>query len=499
MYKAKVMRSILNILISGILVAMTGRGYADTTNSSLFPIENYAQHITSWLNPNLSTYNRDLLSSAYQMARLQQLQHIYFGTSVEDSSPWSKAYLDFIFNPSLQQGKSILAGEEHYINEFDNQRRHGDRLGYGMNYRPYPSRWIEQIWHNMNLQQFESLSYQINNRAITTENLLARLLPTNDPFFLSSKLPGEGYPFDQLQATHVYAGTPLYIIGASQDKSWLLVLSPDYIAWVRSQGVARVDSKFIQQWQQAAYSGLAGITQTNTSIIDKQANYRFTGYVGMLLPVMASTANRVKVLMPVKQANGMASIAYATLAKENAAILPLAATPANFVRLITSLQGRPYGWGSTNFYTDCSAEMKAIFSLLGIYLPRNAANQVLAGKLISLNAKSAAERLSYLQRQGIPLLTLIHLKGHVLMYIGNYIMADGKPFAQSYQQIWGLAPPDRSRRAIIGQSVFLPLLLQYPEDIRLASLASGSVFELIYLDQWPQQPLRQGLTELLYK
>ncbi|MFN7094721.1 MAG: hypothetical protein ACK4M7_05080 [Burkholderiales bacterium] len=55
----------------------------------------------------MATYARDLLSSAYQMARLQQLQHIYFGTSVEDSSPCSKAYLDFIFNPSRQQGKSI--------------------------------------------------------------------------------------------------------------------------------------------------------------------------------------------------------------------------------------------------------------------------------------------------------------------------------------------------------------------------------------------------------
>ena len=111
---------------------------------------------------------------------------------------------------------------------------------------------------------------------------------------------------------------------------------------------------------------------------------------------------------------------------------------------------------------------------------------------------SSAKRLDYLLKDGVPLLTLVKIGGHILMYVGDYQAADGSKVAMSYQQMWGLAPKDRSYRAVLGQSVFLPLLLSYPEDKELYPELANSQFYLVYLNQFPVKKLKQGLNELLY-
>lgn len=71
---------------------------------------------------------------------------------------------------------------------------------------------LDQITYNMNIAQFANLDYNSNNRAIAIDNLHARALPTNDVHFYSNKIAGQGYPFDNLQETAIWAGTPLYVV-----------------------------------------------------------------------------------------------------------------------------------------------------------------------------------------------------------------------------------------------------------------------------------------------
>ena len=59
---------------------------------------------------------------------------------------------------------------------------------------------------------------------------------------------------------------------------------------------------------------------------------------------------------------------------------------------------------------------------------------------------SAKERLVYLSKYGKAFLTLIHLRGHIMIYLGDYTDAKGNTFPLSYQNIWGLSPQDRSRQ-----------------------------------------------------
>jgi hypothetical protein len=56
----------------------------------------------------------------------------------------------------------------------------------------------------------------------------------------------------------------------------------------------------------------------------------------------------------------------------------------------------------------------------------------------------------------------------------------------TYQNIWALKTHknDQDGRAVIGESVFLPLLPSYPENKAFISQANRDMFQLIYLLLW---------------
>lgn len=487
------MQRYFQIIILSLLMTLC---YATSNNLELFPISRYSQNVDLWFNPHDSEYNDNLLNYSYQQKRLFELKHNYFGTDKNDNSPWSSRYIQFILNEQVHE--HIIANTiSDTLDDFDNNQQPEELIKFGMNYRPYSSKWIKNIKSNINLTVFNDLKYLATNRAIASNNLLLRALPTFNPAYNNYKIAGEGYPFDNLQVSAIYAGTPLYILGTTINKEWLLVLAPEYIGWVHAGDVARVDDNFIKQWQSAAYTNLAGIKQSAISIIDQYGEYRFNGYVGMMFPVSQITNNGIQILIPVKQVNGMATISYSNLATSKAAILPLRASIANFAELFKTLQGRNYGWGNLGFYNDCSAEMKAIFTLFGFFMPRSTSNQIFAGKMVDISSLDAKARADYLIKNGVPLLTLVRIKGHILLYVGSYKEADGNEFALSYQQMWGMSPKDRNIRFVIGQSVFLPLLSTYPENKELASELDSKIFQLIYLDQFPDKPLNLNLYKLL--
>jgi hypothetical protein len=97
------------------------------------------------------------------------------------------------------------------------------------------------------------------------------------------------------------------------------------------------------------------------------------------------------------------------------------------------------------------------------------------------------ERLNALTTQGHPAMTIIYIGGHVMLYLGNYKHDGQELVAATYQNIWGLSPPNKDKRYIIGQSVLFPLLNYYPEYPDAKSLANSSSFKLIFLDELKQE------------
>jgi NLPC_P60 stabilising domain, N term/SH3 domain (SH3b1 type)/SH3 domain of SH3b2 type/NlpC/P60 family len=476
-----------------------------TETVTLFPIGAYDQNVDHWLDPASPDYDRPFLSPADQQAHFKAFYARYFGTGESAPSPWNPAFVTTrIFR---QQGTDIAALQQYRLDRFDNTGKSRASLGYGENFRPHDKAWIDAIAQNMNVDQFTgNPAYQPERRAIATGNLMVRELPTLDPSFFDHRLAGEGYPFDNLQISAVRPGTPLYVLGSSVDGAWHYVQTPDVQGWVRSDGVGMADAHFIDTWRAAAAKALGAVIAASAPVRDNRGVFRFDAPAGTVLPLAPPVTTRVSravaaaaasapagtvaepdgapttraVLVPARDADGRALIRIATLSDTQIAPMPLAATPRHLAMLIKALIGRPYGWGNSGLYNDCSSELQSIFATFGVWLPRHSSTQMSAGRMIDLSAFSPAQRLDYLARHGEPMRTLIYIGGHVMLYIGN-TTRDGVPVPVVYQDVWGLRPADNSRRAVIGGSVILPLFEHISEDASLQSLAATRTFQISIL------------------
>ncbi|MDP3561999.1 MAG: SH3 domain-containing protein [Legionellaceae bacterium] len=198
----------------------------------------------------------------------------------------------------------------------------------------------------MDLYALASSEFNEDNRAISVANTNARALPDSAPDFFHASLPGQGFPFDNLQESAIWAGTPLYVFSVSKDKAWSLVLTPDgYFAWVKSNDIAYVSSGFINQWQTAAQHSLIAVTQTEASIVDDQQQFQFTGFVGSVFPMVERTSQQTSILIPAKNSHNQAMIKTGIINTNASNIMPLTASPKNLVKIINQLKNRPYGWG----------------------------------------------------------------------------------------------------------------------------------------------------------
>ncbi len=460
--------------------------HADQDLISLFPIENYNQNLNDWFKPGDANYDKALLSNAMQEHHMKVLYSHYFGLY----SPWEPGYVSQILHKSPPDDLSTI--EQSIIQWFNNSNKPNSELGYGENFRPYSPAWTTSIINNIPLDLLRQLSYHAENRAIAIDNLNARALPTAEVFFYHYKMPGAGYPFDNLQMSSVWAGTPLYILCETRDHRWSLVLTPEFIGWVKTTGLARTSESFITTWKTAAKKNLAAITRSEIPLVDEEGQFRLTAYIGSFFPAEAG-ASEFKLLLPVADTHRNAQIIHGNLSSENAVLMPLLPTPQHFSQVMSSLIGRPYGWGGIYFYNDCSAELKNLLTPFGIWLPRHSSDQVYAGKLIDMSAAPTSQRLSYLMGNGHPFLTLVYIGGHVLLYVGNYPNPNDKDhttMALSYQNMWGLSPNPPNRRAVVGKAVLFPLLLQYPEDSSLVSLAGKKYFQVAYLDELPNYQIK---------
>jgi hypothetical protein len=483
--------------------------HASVDTVTLFPLAAYDQNVDHWLKPDSPGYDQPFFSAADQQAHFRALYARYFGTGANAASPWNSVYVTT--RVYRQQGADIAALQQRRIAKFDNTGRSGAALGYGENFRPHDKAWIDAIARNMDVGQFTHAPvYQPGRRAIAATNLMVRELPTTDPSFYDHRLAGEGYPFDNLQISAARPGTPLYVLGSSADGAWHYVQTPDVQGWVRSDGVAMTDDHFIDAWRAATGKSLGAVTVASAPVRDSGGVFRFDAPAGTMLPLLPSSPDSLahagrptsadggvsetdnqaagitplpamrEVFVPVRDTDGRALIRTATLSEAQIAPMPLAATPRHLAMLMKTLIGRPYGWGNSGLYNDCSSELQSIFAAFGVWLPRHSSTQMSAGRMIDLSASAPAQRLDYLARHGEPFRTLIYIGGHVMLYIGN-TTRDGVAVPVVYQDVWGLRPADNSRRAVIGGSVILSLFEHIPEDGTLQSLAATRTFQISIL------------------
>jgi hypothetical protein len=450
----------------------------------LFPMDAYDQNVDHWMDPAAPGYDTPFLSAQAQRDHLDALYARYFGVQADDPSPWNPA---FVANRVYKQsGQDIVDLQLRRIGRYDKAGKNAETIGYGQNYRPHTEQWIDAIKHNMNVEQFaQAPRYTNAARAIATDNLFVRELPTMDPSFFSYKLAGEGYPFDNLQVSAIRPGTPLYVLGRTVDGAWDYVQTPDVQGWVKAAGVGTVDDAFADTWRKCVRALWGAVISASAPVRDETGTFRFDAPAGTMLPLVsldpdAQAGGVQTVLVPARDIDGRAVIRHARLTDSQIVPMPLAATPRHLAMLMKALIGRPYGWGNAGSYNDCSSELQSIFAAFGVWLPRHSSSQMSAGLFADLSEITPAKRLDYLMRHGKPMRTLIYIGGHVMLYLGT-THRDGQTVPLVYQDIWGLRPADNSRRSVIGGSVIFPLLTRIPEDPSLQSLAGTPTFQISIL------------------
>lgn len=291
-----------------------------------------------------------------------------------------------------------------------------------------------------------------NRRAITIANTSLRLLPTDKPAFYDFVAPGEGYPFDQVQESAVWSGTPVFISHTSTDGSWVLAEVPFASGWLSAADIAFTDTSFMEAFETEA---LVAFVKDSTPVSSDDQVFRFVGRLGAVLPLSAVEKQHLEVLAPAADVSRRAVLLRATISRQDAVLMPLAATPRHFAMLINRLLGQPYGWGGLYGNRDCSATLKDLFTPFGIWLPRNSPQQARQGIFISLRDLDLRQKEQMILDKGVPFLTVIWMPGHIMLYVGTH---QGKPLV--FHNTWGLKTQSASggeSRKIIGKAVITTL------------------------------------------
>lgn len=135
---------------------------------------------------------------------------------------------------------------------------------------------------------------------------------------------------------------------------------------------------------------------------------------------------------------------------------PLPFTYINAVNIANEFIDEPYGWGGLYGNRDCSAMTRDFFAPFGIWLPRHSEDQAKQlGQYIDLQDLDPEQKEKIILEQGVPYLSLLWRKGHIMLYIGN---ENGR--ALIFHNIWGLRTTDcdgKEGRKIIGKAVITTL------------------------------------------
>jgi hypothetical protein len=357
-----------------------------------------------------------------------------------DRDRLSRDYLAHFFAPWSEQALSLHPEDRLFRAAQHFQKK----LLYGENLQPWPASRLPEL-----IRQCDRASYpNANFRGITIRDTHVRALPTRHPGFYRFDLPGEGYPFDYIQESTLWAGTPIRVCQLSRNKSWALVVAGYVYGWIPRSDLAVVDKALQNQIQNQRF---ATPLQDGVSLVDTQGLYRFTAHIGALYPLDQDGS----LLLPAADFAGRARLAKADVPAGGLAEFPLAFNRKNQLTVAENLLRQPYGWGGMYFNRDCSAMTQNYMAAFGIWLPRNSSKQARTGRRIELAGLSPLQKETIIREQGVPFATLIWMRGHVTLYIGQY---QGR--ALVLHNTWGLKTKSwsgKEGRQVIGKAVITTL------------------------------------------
>ncbi len=180
-------------------------------------------------------------------------------------------------------------------------------------------------------------------------------------------------------ATQALLGTPLYVL--RQAGEWYLVQTPDkYISWVDHGGLVLQTAGEFDAWKntdKVIFTEVAGFSysgESETSMVVSDL------VMGSVLEKTGEGKNFYKVRYP----DGRLAFVKKQESKEVESWLAETSLSAeNLTNVAFRLMGAPYLWGGTSTKgMDCSGFTKTVYLMNGLVIPRDASQQVFAGRAV---------------------------------------------------------------------------------------------------------------------
>ncbi len=273
-----------------------------------------------------------------------------------------------------------------------------------------------------------------------TKNSDFRVFPTSSRMFYNPSKAGEGFPFDYNQNSRVKINTPVLISHYSKDKAWAFVESHYVLGWVRLDNLLLIDENLKDGFMS---NELYVIVKEGFEIFDK------TSLEDMKVGTFF-TKKDDKYLLATNNGFKKVDIDDYKIKK-----LPIKFDSKNIELISKEFIGEPYGWGGINNHRDCSSFTQDFFTPFGIYLKRNSKSQTELHKYIDLSKLEDKEKKEFIRKNAEPFLTLIYLRGHIMLYVGN---KNNEPLVM--HNVWGVRTKSlfgESGRNIIGKTVITTL------------------------------------------
>ena len=333
---------------------------------------------------------------------------------------------------------------------------------FGDNLQPISQEFLEELEKNTNSQEYS----KINLRGITTAQVNLRTLPTDKPFFNDPRKSGEGFPFDYLQESSIHLNEPILVSHYSLDGAWVYVYTSYASGWIHSNSMALLSD---QQCQEFENTQKVSITQDDVPLKDDKNQFINFSKIGMQLPLLSESKDEYIVSVIVNDMNHNAIYKHVIVPKNIATTNILTLSQQNINSMVDAIIHAHYGWGGMYGERDCSSTLKDLFTPFGIWLPRNSTYQAKIGKIISLQGLNDNDKLERIKKDGIPFETLLHKKGHILLYAGVY-----QDKVVVFHNIWGIKTSDgeKSGRIIIGHTVFSTLEIGKEQKYYASTLLS---------------------------
>ena len=325
-----------------------------------------------------------------------------------------------------------------------------DRYGkggiFGENLQARLSCWVEEQRKASRI----GAAGELNRCAASVRPSSLRLMPTDEPVFLSPDLPGEGYPFDYLQNSLVHPGEPLFVSHLSEDGLWAWCDTSYASGWMKLHDLAFADRETVEQWTALP---LAAVVSENM-VFRHEGVSLFRAKVGTLLPLVRKGIAGHVVAAPFRDRDGNLGMRQVSASADDVEPVPLPMTPWKLASAAEEFAGELYGWGGLLGNRDCSAMTRDLLLPFGIWLPRNSAAQAGTGEVIPLDGLSPTEKKSLIAEKGVPFLTLLGMPGHVMLYIGT---SRGEPLV--LHNMWGIRTERNGKegRHVVGRNVISTL------------------------------------------